>query len=144
MTISANQPIWRAELRDQHETEALAQVLALKLRPGDVVALHGELGAGKTTFARRLIRSVCGADDLEVPSPTYAIQQSYEAARFTIRHYDFYRLESSADVIELGFDDGLSAMSFPLSNGRIAPKMFLRPTASPLKSTMAKARRRAT
>ena len=95
-------------MRDQRETEVLAQVLALKLRAGDVVALYGDLGAGKTTFARQLIRSVVGTDDLEVPSPTYAIQQVYDGERFAIRHYDFYRLAGSDDVSELGFDDDLS------------------------------------
>ena len=112
-------------MRNQRETEVLAQVLALKLRAGDVLALHGELGAGKTTFARQLIRSVFGTDDLEVPSPTYAIQQVYDADRLTIRHYDFYRLDSGDDAIELGFDDGLSQVvsliEWPDRAGEVLP-----------------------
>jgi tRNA threonylcarbamoyl adenosine modification protein YjeE len=87
---------------------ALAGALAPRLRPGDFLALHGDLGAGKTTFARALIRAVLGRADEEVPSPTFALVQPYQGARFPIAHFDFYRLSDAAETEELGLDDALA------------------------------------
>lgn len=101
--------LWDLKLTDADETRFLAQVLALKLRAGDVVALRGDLGAGKTTFARALIRAITGVPELDVPSPTFALLQTYESPRFEIRHYDFYRLDSTDEAQELGFEDALDA-----------------------------------
>jgi tRNA threonylcarbamoyl adenosine modification protein YjeE len=90
------------------ELAALAEALAPRLRPGDFIALHGELGAGKTTFARALIRALLANPDEEVPSPTFALVQPYESARFFILHFDFYRLRDPAEAAELGLDDALA------------------------------------
>jgi len=87
---------------------ALAGELAPRLRPGDFLALHGELGAGKTAFARFLIQALLGREE-EVPSPTFALVQPYECARFPILHCDFYRISDPAEADELGLDDALAA-----------------------------------
>lgn len=90
-------------LADLAATAALAQVLAPALRIGDLVALKGSLGTGKTAFARALIQTFL--PDEEVPSPTFTLVQTYETPHFSIVHADFYRLESPNDVWELGWDD---------------------------------------
>ena len=87
----------------------LAQRLAPRLRIGDFLALKGDLGAGKTTFARFLIRALMQHDDEEVPSPTFSLVQPYEAPRFAIHHFDFYRLSGPDEAAELGIDEGLGA-----------------------------------
>lgn len=87
------------------ETQAFAQRLAARLRAGDVICLHGALGAGKTELARALIRAATGEPALEVPSPTFSLVQTYETAGFEIWHADLYRLESAAESVELGLDD---------------------------------------
>lgn len=90
-------------LEDLAATEALARRLAPFLRAGDVVALEGPLGAGKTAFARALIRAFMPGE--EVPSPTFTLVQTYEGPDVAIVHMDLYRLESGRDVWELGWDD---------------------------------------
>ena len=88
--------------------EALRQFaadFASALAPGDVVALAGDLGAGKTTFARALIRELADNGMLEVPSPTFTLQQTYELPRFSLIHADFYRVSEPGEFAELGFDD---------------------------------------
>jgi len=79
--------------------------IAAKLREGDVVALSGGLGAGKTTLARAILAALGHAG--EVPSPTFTIVESYASPplRLRIAHADFYRLEDPREVLELGLDD---------------------------------------
>ncbi len=95
-----------------HLTESdvarLAQEMAFLLQPGDTLALEGDLGAGKSTFARALIRAIAGNPDLEIPSPTFTLVQSYETPRFEIAHFDLYRLGDASEIDELGLDAALA------------------------------------
>src|SRR5829696_6092020 len=95
------------ELPDAAATIALAEDIAICLTVGDVVALSGEVGAGKTTFARAVIRAIADDQSLEVPSPTFTLMQSYPTGRIPITHFDLYRLSSADELDEIGFDDVL-------------------------------------
>src|SRR5271166_3251612 len=92
-------------LPNEQAMRDLAVDLANALDPGDVVTLSGDLGAGKTTLARAMIRHLAGDPTLDVPSPTFTLMQSYELPRFLLVHADFYRLANSDDLRELGFED---------------------------------------
>lgn len=94
-------------LADAEATEAFGARLAPYLRPGDVIALHGTLGAGKTTLARGLLRGLGHAGD--VASPTFPIVQAYDPpdVRLPVWHVDLYRIEHPSELEELGLDDAL-------------------------------------
>jgi N-acetylmuramate 1-kinase len=94
-----------AVLADEQATEALMRDIAALIEPGDLIALSGDLGAGKTTFARAFIRHIAGNDAIEVPSPTFTLMQVYELPRFTLLHADLYRLNRADELNELGFDE---------------------------------------
>ena len=85
-----------------NETEAFAEKLAAAFTGGEVLLLHGELGAGKTHFVKGLAAGL-GVDDV-VTSPTFALHNSYEG-RLTLNHFDFYRVESSEEVEVLGLNE---------------------------------------
>jgi tRNA threonylcarbamoyl adenosine modification protein YjeE len=91
------------ELPDLAATHALARRLARVLQGGDVVALSGPLGAGKSELARALIRTLAGAE-IEVPSPTFTLVQDYPFAHLAVRHVDLYRIGDPSELIELGLD----------------------------------------
>ena len=86
-------------------TETLGGRIAANLKPGDTVALEGDLGAGKTTLARAILRGLGVRED--VPSPTFTLVQQYETPKLAVRHYDFYRIESPRELDELGLDEAL-------------------------------------
>jgi tRNA threonylcarbamoyladenosine biosynthesis protein TsaE len=92
-------------LPDAEATEGFGAALAPALRPGDVVALFGELGAGKTTFARGLLRGLGHRGD--VASPTFPIVQAYAPpdTRIPLWHVDLYRIEAPAELEEIGLDE---------------------------------------
>jgi hypothetical protein len=92
-------------LPDEEATRRFATDIAAALEPGDLITLSGDLGAGKTTFARALIRHLAGDDTIEVPSPTFTLVQLYDLPRFTLVHADLYRVASAAELAELGFED---------------------------------------
>ena len=92
-------------LPDEHATRRLAIDIANSLMPGDLVTLSGDLGAGKTAFARALIRYLAGDETTEVPSPTFTLVQQYDLPQFPLIHADLYRLSGPAELAELGFDD---------------------------------------
>jgi N-acetylmuramate 1-kinase len=92
-------------LPDEHATARLAVDIANALEPGDLVTLSGDIGAGKTTFARALIRYLAKDPAIEVPSPTFTLMQVYELPQFPLVHADLFRLSGSAELAELGFDD---------------------------------------
>jgi tRNA threonylcarbamoyladenosine biosynthesis protein TsaE len=96
--------IW--PLPDEAATQALGAALARAVRPGDFIALRGDLGAGKTALARALIQSRLGAEE-DVPSPTFTLVQSYEAPDLLLTHVDLYRIDRPEDARELGLADAL-------------------------------------
>jgi len=105
-----------------YESEAEASTIALAARlagvaeAGDVLALDGPLGAGKTVFARGFIRALTRPDE-EVPSPTFTLVQVYEGAACPIHHFDLYRIESPDELHELGIEealgDGITLIEWP-------------------------------
>lgn len=96
---------WDVVLPDEVATGRLAMDLAAMLRPGDLVALDGDLGAGKTTLARALIRELAGDPELEVPSPTFTLMQTYDLPRHRVVHADLYRLSDASELDELGWQE---------------------------------------
>src|SRR5215469_18156485 len=92
-------------VRSLAETEDLARRIATELRAGDAVALKGELGAGKTTLARAILRAL-GVEG-EVPSPSFTLVQEYETTRLKVLHCDLYRIAGAAELAELGIEDAL-------------------------------------
>ena len=93
---------------DESATAQLAETIALALRPGDLVTLTGDLGAGKTTLARALIRTASGDPLVEVPSPTFTLVQVYDDLPFgRLAHMDLYRIEDGSELEELGLDEVL-------------------------------------
>ncbi|TPN84213.1 tRNA (adenosine(37)-N6)-threonylcarbamoyltransferase complex ATPase subunit type 1 TsaE [Mesorhizobium sp. CU2] len=94
-------------LADEAATARLGEDLAMALRAGDAIALKGDLGAGKSTLARALIRALADDAGLEVPSPTFTLVQSYET-RVPVSHFDLYRLASPDELDELGLEDALA------------------------------------
>ncbi len=117
-------------IKDEQETAALAQKLAPQLAAGDVILLNGTLGAGKTAFARALIRALCRDADTVVPSPTFTLVQHYETPDgMAIHHYDLYRLpetEAEDEIIEIGLEeslsDALTLIEWPERLGYLTPK----------------------
>ncbi|MBN8931934.1 MAG: tRNA (adenosine(37)-N6)-threonylcarbamoyltransferase complex ATPase subunit type 1 TsaE [Rhizobium pusense] len=111
-------------LAGEKDTIRLGEDLALALKPGDCLALVGDLGAGKSTLARAFIRAMADEPDLEVPSPTFTIIQTY-ATRIPVAHLDLYRLSDVSELDELGIDemleDGICLIEWPDIAGEILP-----------------------
>lgn len=95
-------------LPDEAATARLGAAIAERLRAGDIVALSGPLGAGKTTLARSMIARLTGRH--EAPSPTFTLVETYDTPQFALHHFDLYRLEKPEDVWELGFEDALDGV----------------------------------
>ncbi len=111
-------------VHNETETEAVAQTFGKTLKKGDIVALYGTLGAGKTSFCRALIQSLTGNKN-EVPSPTFTLLQTYETKNFLVYHFDFYRLKSPDEAYEIGIEDafyeGVSLIEWPEKLGNLLP-----------------------
>jgi tRNA threonylcarbamoyladenosine biosynthesis protein TsaE len=114
------------DLPDLDATARIARAFAPLLRAGDVIALSGELGAGKTAFARLLIQAL-GVED-EVPSPTFTLVQTYAVAGRdfeAVWHFDLYRIEDPREIDELGFDEaldtGVTLIEWPERMGAALP-----------------------
>jgi len=93
-------------LKDEAATIRFGDDLALALKAGDCLALSGDLGAGKSSLARAILRAMADDEGLEVPSPTFTLVQSYDL-RIPVSHFDLYRLGDPAELTELGFDEAL-------------------------------------
>jgi N-acetylmuramate 1-kinase len=98
---------WRIDLADEAATDALAAFVAEWIRPGDLIALSGDLGAAKTTFARALIRRLTGDPALEAPSPTFTLMQIYDGPGYPIVHADFYRIRHRDELFNLGWEEAI-------------------------------------
>ena len=119
----------------------LAELLVFALKPGDVVALWGDLGAGKSTLARAIVRLLLGDETAEVPSPTFSLVQTYVTARFPVSHLDLYRLSTAEEADELGLDElaaaGVALIEWPeraeqlLPPDRIEVRLEENPSAPP-------------
>lgn len=110
---------------NEDDTIRLATDIAHKLEAPAVLTLSGALGAGKSVFARAIIRALTGNPAEEVPSPTFTLVQTYETAQDPLRHFDLYRLEKPEEVLELDWDDamfdGLSLIEWPDKAGNFLP-----------------------
>lgn len=119
----------RLRLDDEAATGNLAAALGRALEPGDVIALEGPLGAGKTALVRALIRA-CNQADEEVPSPTFTLVQIYDLPKFTLWHFDLYRIGSPDETVELGIDEafaaGVAIIEWPERLGARLPARALR------------------
>ncbi len=119
----------RLALPDIDATRLLAERLAARARAGDIFALGGGLGAGKTTFARGFINAIAAgrgaAPPDEVPSPTFTLVQPYEFPGVTVFHFDLYRIETAEETHELGFEDafaeGISLIEWPERLANLLP-----------------------
>ena len=111
------------ELIQEDATEALGAAIAALLRVGDVLTLSGNLGAGKTTLSRGVLRALGVSGP--VPSPTFTLVQHYETAALTVAHFDLYRLTDQEEIHELGFEDayheGAVMVEWPELLGPLTP-----------------------
>lgn len=116
----------RIALADEAATARLATRLAALARPGDILALSGGLGAGKTVFARAFLRARAGDPDLEVPSPTFTLVQAYDLPGGAVWHLDLYRLSDPSEVWELGIEEALGSaillVEWPERMGTLLPE----------------------
>ena len=114
-------------------TNALASRMAGVAEAGDIIGLAGELGAGKTTFARAFIRARVG--EVEVPSPTFTLVQIYENGGAPVWHFDLYRLEDSEEIYELGieeaFDTAICRIEWPEKMAGNEPQDWLEMRLNP-------------
>ncbi len=99
------QTTWTIDLPNEAATLALAPRIQPLVGPNDLVTLSGDLGAGKTTFARALVRLLVKEPELEVPSPTFTLMQVYQAPAFPVVHADLYRIRDASELSELGWEE---------------------------------------
>ena len=115
-------------LTGERETADFAARLAPLCRTGDILALEGTLGIGKTSLARAFVRALTDPDE-DVPSPTFTLVQIYETEFFPLYHFDLYRLDAPDDAVELGIDDafadGVSLIEWPERLGALLPSRRL-------------------
>ncbi len=127
-------PTFSLSLPDEAATERLGAALAERLRPRDVVALVGGLGAGKTTLALAILRAASGEAALVVPSPTFTLAEVYDTPRGVFWHFDLYRLEQPEQVFELGWEearaDGIALIEWAERLGPLLPHERLTVTLS--------------
>jgi tRNA threonylcarbamoyladenosine biosynthesis protein TsaE len=116
------------DLPDETATAELAARISALAEPGDVIALRGDLGTGKTSFARAFIRARSNSDT-EVPSPTFTLAQVYELEPVLIWHFDLYRVASPEEAWELGIEDafseGISLIEWAERLGSLLPERRL-------------------
>src|SRR3984957_6536091 len=112
-------------LPDLAATERFAAEIAAKVRPGDAILLSGPLGAGKTAFARALLRAATGDPALDVPSPSFTLVQTYDTRRGPVHHYDLWRIDRADDLAELGLEEAvrdIALIEWPERLGETPPE----------------------
>ena len=123
--MSAPPQSFLVALESETATANLMADLALLLTPGDVIALSGDLGAGKTAAARALIRYLGSDDTLEVPSPTFTLMQSYDLPSVSVLHADLYRIADPSELDEIGLfplpTNGIALIEWPERAGALLP-----------------------
>lgn len=119
----------------EEETIRIAQKFGAKLSTPSVICMHGTLGAGKSVFARALIRTLCENGELEVPSPTFTLVQTYDGTDLPIYHFDLYRIKDPEELYELGWEDALedciTIIEWPERLGYLKPPKVLDITITP-------------
>jgi tRNA threonylcarbamoyladenosine biosynthesis protein TsaE len=133
MARPSNRPVVvEFALADLAATASLARALAERARPGDVIGLAGDLGTGKTTFARAFIHAMAeltGGTPEEVPSPTFTLVQVYDFPGISVWHVDLYRVERPEDAYELGIEEAfasaVSLIEWPERLGPLLPESWL-------------------
>ena len=126
-TPSAAEEAASLHLPGEAATAAFGRALARLARPGDLIALEGDLGAGKTLIARAFINALPGPDGSpfyeEVPSPTFTLVQVYERLPAPVWHFDLYRIERPEEIFELGIEEalaeGISLVEWPQRMGEV-------------------------
>lgn len=121
--------------RSEAQTAQIAAGFAADVQDGDIICLFGTLGMGKSVFARSLIRTLCGDENLDVPSPTFTLVQTYDALEgFPIWHFDLYRLKDAEEIYELGWEEalseGIALIEWPERLGALKPRKTIEITLS--------------
>lgn len=128
--------------RNEQETAKIAEKFAASLKKGQVITLYGDLGAGKSVFCRALIRTALEDTNLNVPSPTFSLVQTYETEAFEIWHFDLYRVEDMEEIYEIGWEealaDGLSLIEWPERIEPLLPSDTIKITFEELDETSRK------
>lgn len=110
---------------NENETARVATEFAKRLKAGDVVALYGTLGAGKTAFCRGFIQGLTHTET-DVPSPTFTLLQTYDTPLYPVYHFDMYRLKTPDEAYEIGIEDafaeGVSLIEWPEKLGYLLPQ----------------------
>ena len=117
----------------EDKTILLGEKTSVLCRQGDVFALFGTLGMGKSVFARAFIQKLCGKTD--VPSPTFTLVQMYDAPNFEVYHFDLYRLKSPEEIFELGIEEamyeGVCLIEWPEKMGGYLPQKAVKIRITP-------------
>lgn len=120
----------------EEDTARFAGKFAKGLRGKETVFLRGPLGAGKSVFARALIRALTGDSSLEVPSPTFTLVQTYDAPAGPVWHFDLYRLKNPEEIYETGWEealaDGIVLVEWPERLGPLAPRAYIEISLAPI------------
>ena len=111
------------------ETIIVAQEFAATLRPHDIVLLNGDLGLGKSVFSRGIIRALMNNKNIDVPSPTFTLVQTYDTPQGDLYHFDLYRLKTPEELYEIGWEDalhsGIILVEWPERLGFLKPKHYI-------------------
>jgi tRNA threonylcarbamoyl adenosine modification protein YjeE len=126
--------------RKEGETAQIAANFSKTLIGNQIVCLCGDLGAGKSVFARALIRALSDDPDLIVPSPTYTLVETYETPLGTVNHFDLYRLKSPEEIYDLGWDDmigqSICVIEWPERLEQQHPKLYTQVTITAQNETL--------